>query len=116
MNDWEWQLLEEKTPLTAVRVSGMDLKLGDTYYESFIEYQKRLTHTLDGMAKEFNFFTIDANKPVEEVFEEIKATLTPILGIKEAPKPDTRILQQEKGKSEGAAEAEHSAPIKAASS
>ena len=29
MNEWEWQLLEDKTPLAAVRVFGVDLKLGD---------------------------------------------------------------------------------------
>src|SRR5690349_20506289 len=29
MNEWEWQLLEEKTPLGHVRVLGVDLKPGD---------------------------------------------------------------------------------------
>lgn len=29
MNEWEWQLLEEKTPLGYVRVRGIDLKKGD---------------------------------------------------------------------------------------
>lgn len=29
MNEWEWQLLEEKTLLEGVVVSGVELKLGD---------------------------------------------------------------------------------------
>jgi hypothetical protein len=29
MNEWEWQLLEDKTPLDSVRVSGIALKAGD---------------------------------------------------------------------------------------
>ena len=29
MNEWEWQLLEEKTPVEYVRISGVDLKAGD---------------------------------------------------------------------------------------
>jgi hypothetical protein len=29
MNEWEWQLLEERTPLEHVSVSGVELKEGD---------------------------------------------------------------------------------------
>ena len=29
MNEWEWQLLEEKTPLAQVRVAGVEVKAGD---------------------------------------------------------------------------------------
>ncbi len=29
MNEWEWQLLEEKTPLDHVRVAGSEIKQGD---------------------------------------------------------------------------------------
>ena len=29
MKEWEWQLLEEKTPLDRVRVCGVELKTGD---------------------------------------------------------------------------------------
>jgi hypothetical protein len=29
MNEWEWQLLEEKSPLNAVVVAGVELKQGD---------------------------------------------------------------------------------------
>jgi hypothetical protein len=29
MNEWEWQLLEEKTPLNEVSVAGIEIKTGD---------------------------------------------------------------------------------------
>jgi hydrogenase maturation protease len=29
MNEWEWQLLEERTNLDSVRILGVDLKTGD---------------------------------------------------------------------------------------
>ncbi len=29
MNDWEWQLLEEKTPLDQVLIAGVGIKQGD---------------------------------------------------------------------------------------
>jgi hypothetical protein len=29
MNEWEWQLLEERTPIERVQVHGVDLKQGD---------------------------------------------------------------------------------------
>ena len=29
MNEWEWQLLEEKTPVESVNVSGVEVKAGD---------------------------------------------------------------------------------------
>ena len=29
MNEWEWQLLEERTPVDCVQVSGVELKKGD---------------------------------------------------------------------------------------
>jgi hypothetical protein len=29
MNEWEWQLLEEKTPLDSLLISGVELRPGD---------------------------------------------------------------------------------------
>jgi len=66
--------------------SGMDLRLGETYYESFMEYQKRLIHYLDAMAKDHSFALIDADKNIEEVFEKITDILSPILAIEDPTK------------------------------
>jgi dTMP kinase len=52
--------------------SGMDIRCADNLYDSFVAYQSRLIDQFDGMSKEYRFKTIDANKPVQDVFEELK--------------------------------------------
>ena len=59
--------------------AGMDLKLGDDLYESFVNYQTKLINVLDEMSKEYNFIEIDATKEPQDVFLEIKNKLSDIL-------------------------------------
>ena len=59
--------------------SGMDLKLGDDLYESFVNYQTKLINVLDEMSKEYNFIEIDATKEPQDVFLDIKNKLGDIL-------------------------------------
>ena len=59
--------------------SGMDLHLGEDLYDSFVEYQKRLLREFENMAAQYNFQVIETSPNIEEVFEQIKARLTPLL-------------------------------------
>lgn len=59
--------------------SGMDLKLGNDLYESFVNYQTKLISVLDDMSKEYNFIEIDATKEPQDVFLDIKSKLGDIL-------------------------------------
>jgi dTMP kinase len=59
--------------------SGMDLHLGEDMYESFVEYQTRMLREFDNMAGEYNFKMIEASANIEEVFEQIKACVEPLL-------------------------------------
>jgi dTMP kinase len=59
--------------------SGMDLHLGEDMYDSFVEYQGRMLHEFDKMAGEYNFQTIETSPNIEEVFEQIKNRVEPIL-------------------------------------
>lgn len=59
--------------------SGMDLKLGEDFYDSFLAYQKNILRAFDGMAREYKFISIDASRPVEEVSSLIKESIAPIL-------------------------------------
>jgi len=52
--------------------SGMDMGYEDNLYDSFCTYQTRLIEQFDQMAEEFGFIVIDANRPAQEVFEDIK--------------------------------------------
>ena len=59
--------------------SGMDLKLGNDLYESFVNYQTKLIEKLDEMSKEYNFIEVDATKEPQDVFLDIKNKLSDIL-------------------------------------
>jgi dTMP kinase len=72
--------------------SGMDLHLGEDMYDSFVEYQKRMLHEFDKMAGEYNFQTIETSPNIEEVFEQIKNRVGPILQSR-LPRPKTNPQQ-----------------------
>ena len=59
--------------------SGMDLRLGDDLYDSFVEYQTRLLAAFDVMADEYAFAVVDTAASVQTVSEDIKDRLEPIL-------------------------------------
>ena len=59
--------------------SGMDMKLGDDFYDSFVEYQKKILEEFDFMAKEFKFKVLDASKNFEETNNKLKEGITAIL-------------------------------------
>lgn len=53
--------------------SGMDIRCADNLYDSFCNYQSALLQEFDLMADEFNFTVIDANRSVNEVFEDLRS-------------------------------------------
>ena len=59
--------------------SGMDIGCADNLYDSFCIYQTRLLEQFDQIAEEFGFITIDANRSVQEVFEDIKEHLRSLI-------------------------------------
>jgi dTMP kinase len=59
--------------------SGMDLNLGEDLYESFVEYQKRLLREFENMAAQYNFQMVETSPNIEDVFEQIKAKIVPLL-------------------------------------
>ena len=59
--------------------SGMDLPMGEDLYESFIRYQKRVIEELDALAREYDFHTIDATRPADEISEELFAHVSRLL-------------------------------------
>jgi dTMP kinase len=55
--------------------SGMDLGLGNDYYDSFVAYQKLLLKEFDRMKGEYNFEVIDAWRPVKRVANALKGSI-----------------------------------------
>jgi dTMP kinase len=52
--------------------SGMDLRLGEDFYDSFVEYQRQLLEEFETMAKEFNFEIVDASGSLKETTNQLK--------------------------------------------
>ena len=63
--------------------AGMDLKLGQDLYESFVNYQTKVVEELDKMSKQYSFIEIDANKEPQDVFLEIKNKIIDVLDLDE---------------------------------
>lgn len=55
--------------------SGMDLRFGPDMYDSFIRYQTRVIRALDRMSKKYEFKTIDASKPSDQIFRELQRSI-----------------------------------------
>ena len=59
--------------------SGMDLRLGEDRYDSFVEYQGRLLAEFDKMVDNYGFEVVDASGTIEEVFENLKNRIARVL-------------------------------------
>jgi dTMP kinase len=55
--------------------SGMDIRCADNLYDSFCKYQSLLIEQYDQMATEFGFTTINADRPVQDVFEDLRDSI-----------------------------------------
>lgn len=52
--------------------SGMDFRFGDNMFDSFCKYQARLIRALDGMAKKYDFVTLDATRQPDLIFRDLQ--------------------------------------------
>jgi dTMP kinase len=65
--------------------SGMDLRLGEDLYDSFVAYQTRLLTVFDRMTAEYDFQVVDASASIQTVSDQIKELLEPMLVPASAP-------------------------------
>lgn len=56
--------------------SGMDMSLGDDWYDSFKKYQTMVIREYNKMADEFGFFTVSARLKPEDIQKKIRAKVT----------------------------------------
>ncbi|HVB61676.1 MAG: thymidylate kinase [Ktedonobacteraceae bacterium] len=59
--------------------SGMDMRLGEDLFESFVNYQQRLIDQFDAMSHEYGFEVIDTSHSIEWVTEQLKEKILPLL-------------------------------------
>lgn len=61
--------------------SGMDLRLGNDMFDSFKEYQSRVLKQFDSMVGEYGFQVIDANRPADEVGDDLRLAIDNVLSL-----------------------------------
>ena len=59
--------------------SGMELGLGNDYYDSFIAYQKLLLKEFDRMSGEYGFRVVDASRPVRRVAGTLRRSIARVI-------------------------------------
>lgn len=55
--------------------SGMDIRCADNLYDSFVAYQTRMIEQFDRIAEEYQMTVIDANQPIDDVFEALRRAI-----------------------------------------
>lgn len=69
--------------------SGMDLHLGEDFYDSFIEYQKRMLKVFDRMSDEFGFHVLNASRSVRSVAADLRLAVAKV--VDEAAGSDEKV-------------------------
>ncbi len=59
--------------------SGMDLHLGEDFYDSFIEYQTRMLQVFDRMSIEFGFHVLNASRSVKSVAADLRRAVAKVI-------------------------------------
>ena len=59
--------------------AGMDIHPSNNLYDSFIDYQSELILLFDQFSKEYNFVTVDAGRPVMDVFSDLQNHIRDLL-------------------------------------
>jgi len=59
--------------------AGMDIHLADNLFDSFVDYQSKIGMQFNQLAKEYKFVTIDAGRPVTEVFSDLQSHIRNLL-------------------------------------
>ena len=67
--------------------SGMDLNLGDDFYDSFVAYQARLLKQFDAMSGEYGFRVVDASRSIRRVAADLRRAVARVLESEEAATP-----------------------------
>lgn len=59
--------------------AGMDIHLADNLFDSFVDYQSKIGMQFSQLAKEYKFVTIDAGRPVADVFSDLQSHIRNLL-------------------------------------
>lgn len=61
--------------------SGMDLNLGEDFYDSFVKYQTRLLQEFDRMSGEYGFRVVDASRSIRRVASDLRRSVARVIDV-----------------------------------
>jgi dTMP kinase len=59
--------------------SGMDIHLGEDFYDSFIQYQTRMLKVFDRMSDEYSFHVMNASRSVRSVAADLRRSVAKVI-------------------------------------
>lgn len=59
--------------------SGMDLHLGEDFYDSFLAYQTRMLQVFDRMSREYGFHELNASRSVRSVAADLRRSVAKVI-------------------------------------
>jgi dTMP kinase len=74
--------------------SGMDLHLGEDFYDSFIEYQTRMLKVFDRMTEEYSFQVVNASRSVRSVAADLRRAVFKLIDEPSASEEKVTPIQQ----------------------
>ena len=77
--------------------SGMDLHLGEDFYDSFIEYQTRMLKVFDRMSGEYGFHTLNASRSVRSVAADLRRSVGRLLDQRNLPEETIHQTSADRG-------------------
>jgi hypothetical protein len=78
----------------------MDMRFGADMHQSFVRYQSRLVRALDSMAKRYKFTVVDASRPADVIFRELRGHVT-ALRLRQGEVAPARKLRRRKAQRPG---------------
>jgi len=85
--------------------SGMDLRLGEDFYDSFLEYQSRMLREFDRMKGEYGFRVVDATRSVNRVAADLRRAVTRLID-QESVIPEVKAVAPQTSQATASAAAE----------
>ena len=92
--------------------SGMDLGLGNDYYDSFVAYQKLLLKEFERMETEYSFKVVDASRPVRRVATSLRQLIKKVIDIEPVAVPEPPVKETPKVEAKAAVAEARPAPVK----
>lgn len=73
--------------------SGMDMYLGEDFYDSFVQYQTRMLREFDRMSGEYGFRVLDASRSVRRVASDLRRAVARVVDAEREAIKDVSVAE-----------------------